>query len=209
MGVWGPNRMLPFTLSPLPWQLPASHPWRLLSPRLRSWEEIRTGVNKTCTQLPWLRNGAGGMDLPLGGTQGWEIWVTNQGKANRQRTAWIRKSVRLDVPNKLDAFAESPPRLKSLAGSLGRLRRWDISVSKKKLKQSTSWPGGLNSGSLRVGGIEGVFLSFSACVCVYLQQLFFFWFITHMLPFTHLKYIIGWFLRSTIFRGLQLSQDQF
>ena len=65
-------------------------------------------------------------------------------------------------------------------------------MSKKKLKQSTSRPGGLNSGSLRVGGIEGVFLSFSACVCVYLQQLFFFFLIYNSHATIHTLKVYNW-----------------
>lgn len=79
---------------PAPLAAPSFSPMTLLSPRLRSWEEIRTGVNKTCTQLPWLQNGAGRMDLPLGNLCMRDL-VTNQEKANRQMTAGMRKSVRL------------------------------------------------------------------------------------------------------------------
>lgn len=64
-----------------PWQPPASQPLRVQVPKLRSWEEIRLGVNKPCTQLLWLPNGAE-LTCLLGEPRMSEL-VTNQGKANR------------------------------------------------------------------------------------------------------------------------------
>lgn len=50
-------------------QTSASHSWCLQAPKLRSREEIRTSVNKLCTQLPWIQNRAVELTCLLGGPE--------------------------------------------------------------------------------------------------------------------------------------------